>query len=201
MRVQPQSVIQVRGATLWLANDIEIRKAPHAVEFPVAVKQMFSESVPQVLKHSPEAPWVACIQVCPVGVRSDIPSVFLVPAGVLDTRQEFAWDNRKHLQRQSTEGLILHCWVAGFATCTKIFQTKLPVNLWNYHCQSCTTEGECILVILTDELKQEVCLTIKKIYFVRGKHHLWSDCTLSTNMCRRIQTLGRQTCSKLALVA
>lgn len=97
VRVQFQSVIQVRCATLWLANDIEIRKAPHAVEFPVTVKQVFSEGVPQVLKHRPEAPRVACIQVCPVWVRSDIPNVFLIPAGVLDTRQEFAGDNRKHL--------------------------------------------------------------------------------------------------------
>lgn len=56
VRVQPKSVIQVRRAALWLPNDIEIRKAPHAVEFPVAVKQVFSESVPQVLKHRPEAP-------------------------------------------------------------------------------------------------------------------------------------------------
>lgn len=95
--VKPQSVIQVSGAALWLANDIEIRKATHAVEFPIVVKQVLSESVPQVLKHSPEAPRVARVQVCPVWVRGDIPSVFLIPAGVLDTRQEFAGDNRKQL--------------------------------------------------------------------------------------------------------
>lgn len=99
VRVQPQSVIQVRGATLWLANDIEIRKAPHPVEFPVAVKQVFPENVPQVLKHRPEAPRIACVQVCPVWIQGDIPSIFLVPARVLDTRQEFAWDSRKHLEK------------------------------------------------------------------------------------------------------
>lgn len=97
IRMQPQSVIQVCRATLWLANDIEIRKAPHAVEFPIMMKQVLSESVPQVLKHGPEAPRIACIQVCPVRVRSDIPSVLLIPAWVLETRQEFVGDNRKHL--------------------------------------------------------------------------------------------------------
>lgn len=56
VRVQPQSVIQIRCATLRLANDIEIRQAPHAVELPITVKQVFLKSIPQVLKHGPEAP-------------------------------------------------------------------------------------------------------------------------------------------------
>lgn len=100
IRVQPQSVIQIRRATLWLTNDVEIRKASHAVQFSVAANQVFSESVPQLLKHCAEAPGVVRVQVCPVWVQSDIPGVFLVPTGVLDTRQEFVGDNRKHLTRQ-----------------------------------------------------------------------------------------------------
>lgn len=59
--VQPQPVVQVRCATLWLADDIEIRKAPHAVGFPIVVKHVFSESVPQVLKNCTKAPRIACI--------------------------------------------------------------------------------------------------------------------------------------------
>lgn len=97
--VQPQSVVQVRRATLWLTNDIEIRKAPHAVQFPVAVNQVFSKSAPQVLEHGAEASGVVCIQVCPVWVRSDIPSVFLIPTGVLHPGQEMAGDDREHLKR------------------------------------------------------------------------------------------------------
>lgn len=97
VRVQPQSIIQIRRATLWLPNDVEIRKAPHTIEFPITVKQVFLKSIPQVLKHSPESPRIARVQVCPVWVQSDIPSVFLVPAGVLHTRQKFVRGNRKHL--------------------------------------------------------------------------------------------------------
>lgn len=104
VRVQPQSVVQVRRAALWLADDVEVRKAPHAVRLPLAVDQVFSESVPQVLKHRSEAPGVARVQVCPVRVRGDIPSVFLVPAWVLDTGQEFARDGRKHLWKAKKAG-------------------------------------------------------------------------------------------------
>lgn len=59
--VQPQSVVQVRGAALWLTNDIEIWKAPHAVEFATAVNQVFPESAPQVLEHGAKAPGVASV--------------------------------------------------------------------------------------------------------------------------------------------
>lgn len=61
IRMQPQSVVQVCRATLWLANNIEIRKAPYAVEFPVAIKHMSVESAPQVLKNYPEASRVASV--------------------------------------------------------------------------------------------------------------------------------------------
>ena len=59
--VQPQPVVQVRCATLWLADDIEIRKAPHAVGFPIVMKHVISESVPQVLKNCTKAPRIVCI--------------------------------------------------------------------------------------------------------------------------------------------
>lgn len=96
--VQPQSVVQVRGAALWLANDIEIWKAPHAVEFAAAVNQVFPESVPQVLKHGAEAPGVASVRVRPVRVHRRVPAVFLVPAGALDARKEFTRDDGEHLK-------------------------------------------------------------------------------------------------------
>lgn len=99
VRVQPQSVIQVRGAALWLTNDIEIRKAPYAVELAATANQVFPESAPQVLEHGAEAPGVASVRVCPVRVRGGVPAVFLVPAGALDTGQEFTRDDGEHLKR------------------------------------------------------------------------------------------------------
>lgn len=59
--VQPQSVIQVCRAALWLADDVEIRKAAHAVELAAAVNQVFPESAPHVLEHGAEAPGVASV--------------------------------------------------------------------------------------------------------------------------------------------
>lgn len=68
IRVQPESVVQVRRATLWLTNDIKIWKAAHAVCFPIAVDQVFLESVPQLLEHCAKALRVVRIQVCPVWI-------------------------------------------------------------------------------------------------------------------------------------
>lgn len=66
--VQPQSVVQVRCATLWLADNIEERKAPHAVGFPAAMQQVVIESIPQVLENCPETPRVPPVQISPVRV-------------------------------------------------------------------------------------------------------------------------------------
>lgn len=96
--VQPQSVVQVRGAALWLTNDIEIWKATHAEELAGAVNQVFPESAPQVLEHGAEAPGVASVRVRPVRVRGRVPNVFLVPARALDTRKKFTRDDGEHLK-------------------------------------------------------------------------------------------------------
>lgn len=66
--VQPESVVQVRRATLWLTDDIKIWKAAHAVCFSIAVDQVFSKSVPQLLEHCAKALRVVRVQVCPVRI-------------------------------------------------------------------------------------------------------------------------------------
>lgn len=98
IRVQPESVVQVRGATLWLADDVKIWKAAHAVCFSIVVDQVFSKRVPQLLEHGAKALRVVRVQVCPVRIWGNVPRVFLIPAGVLDAGQEFAWDDGKHLK-------------------------------------------------------------------------------------------------------
>lgn len=62
---------------------------------------MVMESAPQVLENCPEAPGIASVQICLIWICGNIPSEFLIPAGVLDTRQEVGWDDRKHLKRQT----------------------------------------------------------------------------------------------------
>lgn len=197
IRVQPQPVIQVRRATLWLTNDIEIRKAPHAVQFSVAVNQVFSESVPQVLKHRAEAPRVVCIQVCPVRVRSDIPSVFLIPTGVLDTRQVFAGDNREHLKRQRKQSALNYRVTA----LPKTLQTKPSVayrlgiitskaaqwkmNTFQSFHRSIKPRG------LFKELK--ICGLL-----LWQTPSVWDPTSYSRQVCRRIQSLEGLTCRKLS---
>lgn len=103
--VQPQSVVQIRGAALWLANDIEIWKAAHAVELAAAMNQVFPESAPQVLEHGAEAPGVASIRVRPVWVQGRVPGVFLEPTGALNTRKKFSRDDGEHLEgRRGSSG-------------------------------------------------------------------------------------------------
>lgn len=68
IRVQPESVVQVRCAALWLTDDIKIWKAAHAVGFSIAVDQVSSKSVPQLLEDLAEALRVVCVQVCPVWI-------------------------------------------------------------------------------------------------------------------------------------
>lgn len=115
IRVQPESVVQVRCATLWLTDDIKIWKAAHAVGFSIAVAQVFSKSVPQLLEDLAIALGVARVQVCPVRIWRDIPRVVLVPAGVLDAGQEFARDDGKHLKRQRKQ--------TGLRMCRRVTQT------------------------------------------------------------------------------
>lgn len=94
-RVELQSGVKVCGATLWLANDVEIGKASHAIHFSILVNQVLFEIVLKFLGPQTFGPPI--IHVCPVRVQSDIPRVFLVPARVLDPWQEFPMDYRKDL--------------------------------------------------------------------------------------------------------
>lgn len=115
IRVQPESVVQVRCATLWLTDDIKIWKATHAVGFSIAVDQVFPKSVPQLLEDLAKALRVVCVQVCPVWIWRDIPRVVLIPAGVLDAGQEFARDDRKHLKDKRKQ--------TGMRMCRRVMQT------------------------------------------------------------------------------
>ena len=96
--VHLQAVVQVRGATLGLTDDVEVRQAARAVQFTVPVKQVFPERVPQELEQRAEA-LRELVLVVPIRVRCDVPRVFLVPARVLEAGQELAWDHGKHLRR------------------------------------------------------------------------------------------------------
>lgn len=68
IRVQPESVVQVRRATLWLADDVKIGKAAHAVCFSITADQVFLKGAPQLLENRAKALRVAGVQVCPVWI-------------------------------------------------------------------------------------------------------------------------------------
>ena len=118
LRMQPQSLKQVGGATLGLADDVEVRQAAQTEHFSVPVVQVSVEVDLQLLTHGLEALWAQREEVPPVGVSAEVAWELLVPARALDARQEMARNYREQLQRQKNN---------------KVSITEQRQNTWNSH--------------------------------------------------------------------
>lgn len=87
--VQPEAVVQVRGATLGLPDDVEVWEAAQAVVFVLVVVQVVPKYLPEVIKYDPKALGVQCIGVGCVRIRGCVSSVLFVPTRVLAIWKEF----------------------------------------------------------------------------------------------------------------
>lgn len=101
--VQPEAVVQVRGAALGLPDDVEVREAAQAVVLVLVVVQVVPEHLPEVIENDPEALGVQRVGVGGVRIRGCVPSVLLVPTGVLAVWEEFVRNYRKHLQHKEQQ--------------------------------------------------------------------------------------------------
>lgn len=87
--VQAEAVVQVRGATLGLPDDVEVGEAAQAVVPVLVGVQVAPKHLPQVLEDDAEALGVERVRVGGVGIRACVPPVLLVPTRVLAIWKEF----------------------------------------------------------------------------------------------------------------
>lgn len=87
--VQPEAVVEVCGAALGLADDVEVGQAAQAVVPALVVVQVVPEHLPEVIEYDPKALGIQCIGVGRVRVCGRVPSVLCIPARVLAVRKEF----------------------------------------------------------------------------------------------------------------
>lgn len=101
--MQPEAVVQVRGATLGLPNDVEVWQAAQAVVLVLVVVQVVPKHLPEVIKNDPKALGVQGVGVGGVGIRGCVPAVLFVPTRVLAVWEEFVRNYRKHLQHKEQQ--------------------------------------------------------------------------------------------------
>lgn len=101
--VQAEAVVQVRGATLGLPDDVEVWQAAQAVVLVLVVVQVVPKHLPEVIENDAEALGVERVGVGGVGIRGRVPAVLLVPTRVLAVWKEFVRNYRKHLQHKEQQ--------------------------------------------------------------------------------------------------
>lgn len=97
LRVQQQTVEQVGGAALWLADDVKEGQAAEAGPAAVPGEQVLLEAPLQALADRLKTLGPQSEVVVPVGVAAELAGEPLVPARAFDAGQEVA---RNHGQLQ-----------------------------------------------------------------------------------------------------